>query len=254
MSPIRTYFSLLKGFIATGILYMPKNFKNSGWLWGIAAMFISFLLTQVCAKKILQARAKHPGASFTDLGRLSMGRPGQIMVDVFLTVAQVGFLIGQTYFISSNLQNVMHEAFGVDININWFIAFAFIVTTPLSFFRNIDTFAFSYVIADALIFITTIVIIAFSTAKLTRDGWGQGVVAFNSSTWLSMIGSAVYAYEGFGTILPLLDVAEKPELFEKTLFLVLATVFVLYTSFGTYNYLIYGKDLVDPLITANLQP
>ena len=77
---------------------------------------------------------------------------------------------------------------------------------------------------------------------------------FNKATWLSMIGSAVYAYEGFGTVLPILDVAEKPELFEKTLFLVLTTVFALYTSFGTYCYFIYGDKLVDPLITANLEP
>jgi solute carrier family 36 (proton-coupled amino acid transporter) len=69
-----------------------------------------------------------------------------------------------------------------------------------------------------------------------------------------MIGSSIYAYEGFGTILPLLDVAEKPELFSRTLFYVLATVFGLYTSFGVYCYLIYGEDLIDPLITANLQP
>ena len=99
---------------------MPKNFKNAGWLWGIAAMFVSFILTQICADKILQARLRHPKASYTDLGRLSMGRPGQLLVDVFLTVAQVGFLIGQTYFIASNLKSVMHEAFGVDISILWF--------------------------------------------------------------------------------------------------------------------------------------
>lgn len=73
---------------------MPKNFKNGGWAWGISAMFISFILTQICADKILQARARYPRASFTDLGRLSMGKPGQLLVDVFLTVAQVGFLIG----------------------------------------------------------------------------------------------------------------------------------------------------------------
>ena len=120
LSPIRTYFSLLKGFVCTGILYMPKNFKNSGWAWGGCAMFLSFILTQICADKILQARQRHPRASFTDLGRLSMGKPGQILVDVFLTVAQVGFLIGQTYFIASNLKSVFLEAFDLDINILWF--------------------------------------------------------------------------------------------------------------------------------------
>jgi amino acid permease len=82
---------------------MPKNFKNSGWLWGGVAMFFSFILTQICAEKILQARARYPRASFTDLGRLSMGKFGQLMVDIFLSVAQIGFLIGQTYFIASNL-------------------------------------------------------------------------------------------------------------------------------------------------------
>lgn len=128
------------------------------------------------------------------------------------------------------------------------------VTTPLSFFREIEKFAFSYVIADTLIFVTTVVIVVFATMNLTRDGWGNGVEAFNSATWLSMIGSAVYAYEGFGTILPLLDVAARPDLFERTLFMVLCTVFILYTSFGTYCYFIYGNKLVDPLVTANLEP
>ena len=130
----------------------------------------------------------------------------------------------------------------------------FVITTPLSYVREIEKFAFSYVIADFLILITTIVILIFSTIKVSNDGWGEEVVAFNSATWLSMIGSAIYAYEGFGTILPLLDVAEKPELFSRTLFMVLATVFTVYTGFGTYCYFVYGKDLKDPLITANLLP
>jgi proton-coupled amino acid transporter len=102
--------------------------------------------------------------------------------------------------------------------------------------------------------LTTILILGFSTYKLVNEGWGNNIQAFNKATWLTMIGSSIYAYEGFGTILPLLDVAEKPELFSRTLFMVLATVFGLYTSFGVYCYLVYGDKLVDPLITANLQP
>lgn len=124
----------------------------------------------------------------------------------------------------------------------------------MSYVREIEKFAFSYVLADILILATTILILGFSTYKLTNDGWGNGIKALNEATWLSMIGSSIYAYEGFGTILPILDVVEKPELFSRTLFYVLATVFGLYTSFGIYCYLIYGNELVDPLITANLQP
>ncbi len=115
------------------------------------------------------------------------------------------------------------------------------ITTPLSYVREIEKFAFSYVLADVLILATTIIILGFSTYTLANSGWGEEIKALNGDTWLTMIGSSIYAYEGFGTILPLLDVAEKPELFSRTLFYVLATVFSLYTSFGVYCYLIYGN-------------
>jgi proton-coupled amino acid transporter len=126
------------------------------------------------------------------------------------------------------------------------------VTTPLSYIREIGKFAFSYLIADVLILVTGLVILVFATMNLSDNGWGEGVVAFNDATWLSMIGSSIYAYEGIGTILPILDVAEKPETFPFILFLVTATVFVVYTFFGTYCYFIYGELLTQPLITANL--
>ena len=177
---MRIYFSLLKGFVCTGILYMPKNFKNSGWLWGVIAMFVSFLLTQICADKLLQARKRFPRASFTDLGKLSMGRPGQYMVDIFLSIAQIGFLIGQTYFIASNLQQVMHDAFGVDLELKYYGLTCFIITTPLSYVREIERFAFSYVLADVLILVTTVAILVYSTMKLVKDGPGEEIELINT--------------------------------------------------------------------------
>lgn len=48
----------------------------------------------------------------------------------------------------------------------------FLVTTPLSYVRKIEKFAFSYVIADMLILVTTIVILAFATYHVTQEGWG----------------------------------------------------------------------------------
>ena len=51
----------------------------------------------------------------------------------------------------------------------------FLMTTPLSFVREIEKFAFSYVFADLLILVTTILILGFSTYKLTKDGWGENI-------------------------------------------------------------------------------
>lgn len=109
-----------------------------------------------------------------------------------------------------------------------------------------------YIIAIFLIFVTTIVILVFATIHLANNGWGEGVVLFNSSTFLSMIGSAIYAYEGIGTIIPIMRKAEKPEDAAKVLFYVCATVFLIYCGFATYCYFIYGDELTQPLITSNL--
>jgi proton-coupled amino acid transporter len=68
LTPAQTYFSLLKGFVCTGILYLPKNFKNGGWLWALVAMVLSFFLTLVCMNKLLECKQKTPGGSFTDIG------------------------------------------------------------------------------------------------------------------------------------------------------------------------------------------
>ena len=126
------------------------------------------------------------------------------------------------------------------------------IATPLVFVRKIEKFSFTYILADFLILATAVSIIGFSSKYVADNGWGEGVVAFNKSTWLTMIGSAVFSFEGIGVVIPILEVTEKPEVFPKLLFFVVCTVMVLYTGFGTFNYFVYGDLLVDPLITSNL--
>ena len=75
---------LLKGFVCTGLLYLPKSFRNGGWLFSIVSMILSYILTTICAFKLLEAKKKATGTSFSDLGFSAMGKPGKIMVDIAL--------------------------------------------------------------------------------------------------------------------------------------------------------------------------
>lgn len=78
---------LLKGFICTGILYIPKNFLNGGWGFSLIAMVLSYILTAICAFKLLEARKKCGAKSFTDLGAAAYGKGGRIAVDVALAIS-----------------------------------------------------------------------------------------------------------------------------------------------------------------------
>lgn len=86
LSPVKTYFSLVKGFIAIGMLYAPKNFYNGGWLWAMVSMFLSFILTLVCILKLIDARNVLGGGSFSEIGFHALGRKGKIAADIFMAV------------------------------------------------------------------------------------------------------------------------------------------------------------------------
>jgi len=78
--------SLMKGFVCTGILYLPKAFYNGGWGFSTIAMFLSFMLTYWCCMRLMDIRIKF-GGSYSELGYRAMGNTGKILVDISLIVS-----------------------------------------------------------------------------------------------------------------------------------------------------------------------
>ena len=96
-----SYFSLLKGFVCTGIIYLPKSVYNGGWGFSAFALLLSYFLTWICSTKLLACRALTGKTSYTDIGTSAYGNLGKILVDIALVAAQVGFTCAYVYFISS---------------------------------------------------------------------------------------------------------------------------------------------------------
>ena len=165
LTPWQTYFSLLKGFVCTGILYLPKNFKNGGWAWALVSMVLSFILTLVCMIKLLECKARTPGGRFSDIGMKAMGLKGKYLVDVFLTLAQLGFVTAYIYFIVTSLHDVVFDLTNPNYDTPriWFGLLCFVIYVPLCLVRKIEKFAWTHILADALILITTIVIIVYAS-------------------------------------------------------------------------------------------
>ena len=53
LGPLATCFTIFKGFVATGILYVPKDFVNGGYIFTPLTLLISLAVTLYCAKLLL---------------------------------------------------------------------------------------------------------------------------------------------------------------------------------------------------------
>jgi proton-coupled amino acid transporter len=78
LSDMATFFTLVKGFVSTGVLFLPNGFYNGGWLFSILCMIFSMLLTLVCLLMLIIANEK-VGGSYSDMGSKSLGVFGKIV-------------------------------------------------------------------------------------------------------------------------------------------------------------------------------
>jgi proton-coupled amino acid transporter len=116
LSAFASYLTLIKGFVCTGVLYLPKAFINGGYAISIGMMIGSAILTIYCAMLLLEVRKKLNCSNYTELGQTTYGRIGRVGVDIALWSSQVGFCCAYVFFIMDNLSQIMIESLDVDID------------------------------------------------------------------------------------------------------------------------------------------
>jgi len=96
-----TAFTIFKGFVCTGILYMPGDFVNGGYGFSAITILCCLVLTLYCSKLLIEVYEKVGGGSLPEIGMKVLGKPGKIMVDIALFSSQFGFVCAYIYFITS---------------------------------------------------------------------------------------------------------------------------------------------------------
>jgi len=67
-----------------------------------------------------------------------------------------------------------------------------------------------------------------------------------------MVGFAIYAYEGIGVVMPIMQASAEPEKFKMCLLGAISTLSVIFITFGLLTYITFGSDLDEPFITEML--
>ena len=149
----------------------------------------------------------------------------------------------------------------------WYFAIAeFIILAPSTWFRSISFWNKFHVAADIITFVVLIVILVYAFirghdnvknyGKFIADGSapGESKPFINTSSFVSFIGAAIFAFEGIGITCPVMDETKNKKSYACVTGIVIVMIACLYFAFGLINYMVYTDQELDdaPLITNAL--
>jgi amino acid permease len=117
-------------------------------------------------------------------------------------------------------------------------------------FRDIQKLSGTALIADLFILVGLIYIFTIEFRTLAANGIAD-VRFFNPDRFPLLIGTAVFAFEGIGLIIPITESMKEPQKFPKVLSGVMVFVMALFAGSGVLAYSTYGSD-IQTVVLVNL--
>ncbi|KAK9369523.1 transmembrane amino acid transporter protein-domain-containing protein [Lipomyces kononenkoae] len=250
-SATKAVLLLLKGFVGTGVLFLPKAYYNGGMLFSSAILFFLAVLTYYCFILLIDSRMRVQ-ASFGDMGGILYGKKLRLLILTSIVLSQIGFAAAYTVFTSENLQAFILAITDcqVFVPVRYLIFLQMIIFVPLSMVRNISKLSISALVADFFILLGLAYVYFWDGRVLIEHGVAN-VAAFNSKDWTLFIGTAIFTFEGIGLVIPIHESMKKPNQFYSAIGLVMAIITFVYIAMGVMSYAAYGSN-VETVVILNM--
>ncbi|KAM7191636.1 Transmembrane amino acid transporter domain containing protein [Naviculisporaceae sp. PSN 640] len=244
-STTKTFFTLIKAFVGTGIMFLPKAFNNGGLLFSSLAMVAVSVITMVAFHLLLQCKARY-GGGYGEIGQAIAGDKMRSLILGSITLSQLGFVCAGIVFVAENMITFLNAVTQGDeppLSTFSLIAIQVLILVPLSWIRNIAKLGPAALLADVCILIGVTYIYTYDFTTLSQRNWQMhpSVVWFNPEKYTMMIGSAIFTFEGIGLILPIQSSMAEPHKFEWLLGVVMLLITLLFTSVGALCYATFGE-------------
>ncbi|XP_030376711.1 proton-coupled amino acid transporter-like protein CG1139 isoform X2 [Scaptodrosophila lebanonensis] len=261
-----TLVHLLKGNIGTGILAMPDAFKNAGLYVGLFGTLLMGAICTHCMHMLVACshelcrRLQQPSLNFSEVayccfetGPLSLRRYSNLarrVVTTFLFITQIGFCCVYFLFVALNIKAVLDHYFVWNVLI--YLVIMLVPMVLLNLVRNLKYLTPVSLFASLLTIAGLVICFTYILRDLPDVNTVKPV-----ATWATLplyFGTAIYAFEGIGVVLPLENNMRTPQDFGGSTGVLntgMVIVACLYTSVGFFGYLKYGEG-VKGSITLNL--
>jgi proton-coupled amino acid transporter len=243
---------LLKSFVGTGVLFLPKAYLNGGMLFSNLVLLFVALLSYYCFVLLVNTRLKVDG-SFGDMGGILYGNWMRTTILASIVISQIGFVAAYIVFTSENLRAFILAVSDckTHIDIPWLILMQMLIFLPFSLLRDISKLGFTALIADAFILIGLAYLYYYDILTLVAQHGMADIVNFNPKDWTLFIGTAIFTFEGIGLIIPIQESMKYPKKFPPVLGGVMVIITVVFISMGALSYAAYGSK-TETVVILNL--
>ncbi|CAK7208104.1 hypothetical protein SEUCBS140593_000029 [Sporothrix eucalyptigena] len=261
----QAFFTLLKAFVGTGIMFLPKAYNNGGMVFSTVTLLIVSLLSMAGFELLLRCRQRY-GGGYGDIGLAIAGPHMRSLILGSIALSQLGFVCAGIVFAAENLASfasaVAHSHTrhtpgiddGVDesvLSTNAIIVLEVAILVPLGFVRDIARLGPAALLGDVFIAIGLAYMYAYDISAIaSRDSHMHETVQFwfNPSGYALTIGAAIFTFEGIGLILPIQSSMAHPERFRWLLAVVMSIITIAYISVGGLGYAAFGTDTKTEVI------
>lgn len=243
---------LLKSFVGTGVLFLPKAYLNGGMIFSNVVLLFVAALSYYCFVLLVNTRLKVDG-SFGDIGGILYGKWMRTTILFSIVLSQIGFVAAYIVFTSENLQAFVLAVSHCKtlISIQWLILMQMAIFLPFSLLRDITKLGFTAFVADAFILIGLIYLYYYDILTIVRQHGVADIVSFNPKDWTLFIGTAIFTFEGIGLIIPIQESMKNQKKFPPVLGGVMIIISFVFISMGALSYAAYGSA-TETVVILNL--
>lgn len=256
ISNFKAYILLLKSFVGTGVLLLPNAFKNGGMLFSIILFIFIGIYSFWCYYILSVVKVSIKLSCFGEIGKRIYGTPMKVVILFSLILTQLGFASTGIIFVANNMKPSLEALFHwKDIKYFYLIFCQLILYIPLGLITDIKKFSITTMVSNVLMLSgLSIVFISCCSTLSTQpsEHFVENInYKFNPRNWCLFVGTAIFAFEGIGLIIPVQDSMRHPESFPLVLALVITSSAVIFLAIAIIGYMAFGNG-VEVIILQSL--